>query len=607
MAEYESKSIIKLISEIKEDKILLPAIQRNFVWPEEKIIHLFDSLMRDYPIGTFLFWEIDKTTFQKYVFNKFIQCYNERLGKNQRGERVTTDRTEYIAVLDGQQRITSLYIGINGSQKMHIKGRSWTSDDSFVDKYLCLNILHTLKDNDDSYDFSFQEETNIEKIIELEDSDGNKETKYWVKVNSICQEQFEPADYTDMWQEKYNLNNIERINARKMLETLRTAIRIKNNVNYYPASNMDISNVVEIFVRVNSGGQKLSASDLMLSVATGEQSDCDIHVKIKEAIDLISSSTNDSGFKPDNEVILTAGLLLTGANSLSLKKKENYARERIALILDNWDSIITAVKNASQYLEHLGFNGEKLTSKNAILPIAYYFYKNKLDDKHKDRNNLRARRDRVYIRQWLLRSMITGVFSDAIGGTLLRIRALLDKSNKKYFPLDELMDAKIKKTLNIDEEQIEDMFGWKYGDVRIVPLLMDLAKDCTGNKYHADHIWPKSILLSKKETRVHFPEITDDKYETFRHTCHCLPNLQLLTALQNQEKSDRLFNEWVVNSHPCTTDIYYANNLIPNDQVYTFDKFEEFIENRKSLLKQQIKLAFPKDFNEIVTRYKLDE
>ena len=55
MAEYESKSIIKLISEIKEDKVLLPAIQRNFVWPEEKVIHLFDSLMRDYPIGTFLF------------------------------------------------------------------------------------------------------------------------------------------------------------------------------------------------------------------------------------------------------------------------------------------------------------------------------------------------------------------------------------------------------------------------------------------------------------------------------------------------------------------------------------------------------------------------
>ncbi|MBQ9841995.1 MAG: DUF262 domain-containing protein [Clostridia bacterium] len=607
MAEYESKSIMTLISEIQKDKIVLPAIQRNFVWPEDKVIHLFDSLMRDYPIGTFLFWEIDQTTFQQHVFNKFIQCYNEKLGKNQRGERVTTERTEYIAVLDGQQRITSLYIGINGSQKMHIKGRSWTADDSFEDRFLCLNILHMPANDDDSYDFSFQVATNIEKVIELEDSEGNKETKYWVKVGSVCQDGFDHVDYTDAWQVSHNFDNEQRINARKMLGTLRTAIATKKNVSYYLTSNMDISSVVEIFVRVNSGGQKLSASDLMLSVATGEQSDSDIHMKIKEAIDLISAATNDNGFKPDNEVILTAGLMFTGAASLSLKKKENYSREQITLILNNWDNIITAIKNAAQYLEHLGFNGDKLTSKNALLPIAYYFYKNDLDDKHKDRSNLRARRDRVFIRQWLLRSMITGVFSDAIGGTLLRIRALIDRSKKKYFPLDDLMDEKIKRSLNVEDEQIENMLNWKYGDVRIIPLLMDLAEDCSGAKYQADHIWPKSVLLSKKATRSVFPTITDEQYEQYKHYCHCLPNMQLLTALHNQEKSDRLFDEWVSTIHPCDTDFYYTSHMIPNDKTYTFDLFLEFIEKRKALLVERIRVAFPKDFSAIVQRYKLEE
>lgn len=118
MAEYTPKTIYELIQEIDEGRVILPAMQRNFVWSEDKICSLFESIMRDYPIGTFLFWMINEDIFKKYVFNEFIRDYDEELGKMQRGKRATASFSDYTAVLDGQQRITSLYMGVKGKYRM---------------------------------------------------------------------------------------------------------------------------------------------------------------------------------------------------------------------------------------------------------------------------------------------------------------------------------------------------------------------------------------------------------------------------------------------------------------------------------------------------------
>ena len=130
MAEYLSDTISNLIEKIEEQKIILPAMQRNFVWPEEKIYHLFDSLMHDYPIGTFLFWSIKKDVLNQYAFNQFIRDVDDSKGKLQRGKVAENLLSEYIAVLDGQQRITSILIGVAGRWKTHEKTKPWKDPDS---------------------------------------------------------------------------------------------------------------------------------------------------------------------------------------------------------------------------------------------------------------------------------------------------------------------------------------------------------------------------------------------------------------------------------------------------------------------------------------------
>jgi hypothetical protein len=223
---------------------------------------------------------------------------------------------------------------------------------------------------------------------------------------------------------------------------------------------------------------------------------------MQEAIEYISNRTSENGFVADKELILTAGLMFTECPNLSLQKKENYERKTISLILENWDKIKEALAVAAKYIEALGFVGSKLTSKNLILPIAYYFYKNNLDENHQTSMKLRAKKDRVFIRQWLLRAMINSVFSDGIGATLIAIRKVIRENSTDSFPLQQLMEKPIKKPLTIDGNKIEEILEWQYPDGRIAPLLAELAKDGSGRIFDVDHIYPKA---RRKHQTYHLP------------------------------------------------------------------------------------------------------
>lgn len=71
-------TVAEAIMAIKSHKYLLPAIQRDFVWSADKTIALFDSLMRGYPVGSFLFWRVDAATSTSYAFYEFMQHFDAK-------------------------------------------------------------------------------------------------------------------------------------------------------------------------------------------------------------------------------------------------------------------------------------------------------------------------------------------------------------------------------------------------------------------------------------------------------------------------------------------------------------------------------------------------
>ncbi|MHB1535830.1 MAG: DUF262 domain-containing protein [Acidimicrobiales bacterium] len=98
--------VADVLDGIHKHTYVLPAIQREFVWRSKQILQLFDSLMRGYPIGSFLFWDVDAEHADAYTFYDFISDYHE---KNPPYAPVThlTPSHGVTAILDGQQRLTS--------------------------------------------------------------------------------------------------------------------------------------------------------------------------------------------------------------------------------------------------------------------------------------------------------------------------------------------------------------------------------------------------------------------------------------------------------------------------------------------------------------------
>jgi uncharacterized protein with ParB-like and HNH nuclease domain len=104
----------EILRGIHHKEYLLPAIQREFVWDEDQIRRLVDSLMRGYPIGSFLIWKVETQTANRYTFYDFLTHYHQRDSPYASKAAVPSGQG-VLAILDGQQRLTALNIAVYGS------------------------------------------------------------------------------------------------------------------------------------------------------------------------------------------------------------------------------------------------------------------------------------------------------------------------------------------------------------------------------------------------------------------------------------------------------------------------------------------------------------
>jgi uncharacterized protein with ParB-like and HNH nuclease domain len=107
-------TIKRVIENIHREKYLLPAIQREFVWGTDQIERLFDSLRQGYPVGSFLFWNVKNGKRRNFRFYDFIRNYHEKNNRHNPLASISGEE-DIIAILDGQQRLTSMYIALKGT------------------------------------------------------------------------------------------------------------------------------------------------------------------------------------------------------------------------------------------------------------------------------------------------------------------------------------------------------------------------------------------------------------------------------------------------------------------------------------------------------------
>ncbi len=108
----EPITIKDALDKIYRREFLLPAIQRKFTWSSNQIEMLFDSILRGYPINSFMLWKISDTNIKSdYKFYEFITTYREFFDENNK-DIDTKGVPDFEAIIDGQQRLTSLHIGL---------------------------------------------------------------------------------------------------------------------------------------------------------------------------------------------------------------------------------------------------------------------------------------------------------------------------------------------------------------------------------------------------------------------------------------------------------------------------------------------------------------
>lgn len=141
MAFQTPITIKEALEGIHRHDYALPAIQREFVWSRDQIALLFDSLMRGYPIGSFLFWNVLPAKSKEYVFYDFIRDYHALHARHCPTLALPEPRP-VTAILDGQQRLTSLNIGLNGSHAEKLPRLWHNNPHAYPKKQLYLDLAH---------------------------------------------------------------------------------------------------------------------------------------------------------------------------------------------------------------------------------------------------------------------------------------------------------------------------------------------------------------------------------------------------------------------------------------------------------------------------------
>ena len=418
----------------------------------------------------------------------------------------------------------------------------------------------------------------------------NDENTYWFEVGEILnmKQDGDVAMFVTKnigFSKEFKYTEEQTIFAINALSKLYNIINKVGTISYYREKTVELDKVLNIFIRVNSGGTPLSYSDLLLSIASAQWENHDAREEIIEFVDDVNAV--GAGFKINKDFVLKTALVLSDFTNIAFKV-DNFNKQNMIKIENNWDNIKKAIKQAVLLVSSFGYSGETLTSNNALIPIAYYLFINGMPDNFVDSGINKNNKDKI--KKWLIRSLLKKTFSGQPDNVIRPIREILKANGTNEFPLDSIID-KFKgtnKSIQFTDEDIEEfLLKLKYGKSDTLSTLMLLYPSLDfSNKFHEDHMYPKSKFT---KTYLRKQGVPEEQLDWYIATVNDISNLQLLAAQLNEEKLATDFDEWFNEQHPTDTDKiqYRTVNYLP-DMEYSYENYPKFIEDRKALLKKQL-------------------
>jgi uncharacterized protein with ParB-like and HNH nuclease domain len=568
---YTPKTISEVVLEYIDKTTFLPAIQREYVWETAGIEKLFDSLMGNYPIGSFLFWKIKEENKKLWTAYNFFSDFDKETPHNSEANLAGINQDIYL-VLDGQQRLTSLYIGLKGSYRFFYY--NWKKTRLYLN--LFKKPVRSENPEELTYQFSFKEND--------KPTPKDSSPQYWYLVGNILDFDSTRKAREDIRNKLSGITVADeslKENAVVLIEELHSRLFTEKLINFYEERSDDYDKVVEIFIRANTGGKTLEYSDILLSTATAKWRTLNARDEIHNFTDDINST--GPGYTFGKDFVLKGCLYLTDDLPIQYKVK-NFTKPNLEKIEDNWETIKSNIETTVKLISRFGFNDKNLVSTNALLPISLYL--NKLGKKKFFESTEQSDvANKLIIQKWLAIALLKNAFGGSSDTTLKNLQETLnEQADLSVFPYEA-----INKKLNIEpsftDTEIENLLTTNYG-TKYSYLILSLLypdRDWTDNTYHEDHIFPKSEFTIRNLTKRGYDPITVVEYMKHYNT---ITNLQLLTDSENLEKNATPFDIWF----PKRDSNFMSRHSIPSISNYKFDNFIEFIEKRRDIIKSKLKL-----------------
>jgi uncharacterized protein with ParB-like and HNH nuclease domain len=437
-------TINEAVRQVQNENYLLPAIQREIVWERDQITDLFDSVLQGYPIGTFLYWDMKDENRDEYTMYGFIKHYITTTKyvdteAQTRNSKVKPDGAgDLKLILDGQQRLSSFYIGLKGTYSYKQPYKWYRNKSAWKRSRLFFNLTSDPREQLDSggdrhmrYEFKFLPASDYEgRVVERGED-------YWFRTGAILDypDSNDVTDYIYSLEEELDLEGEERRLVGQNLRDLRAAIHEKAYITYFEEKEQNIDRVLEIFIRTNDGRTQLRKSDLLLSIAQANWQEYDAREELTSFVDHLNTQLPETN-NYDKDFLLKSSLVLT---DLPVRYRVGqFKRENVSKIEDQWSEIKKTIKEAGTLINHFGIDEKTLLSQNAVIPLAYYFNETGLTAEKlrtDETEKFQIKRD---IKRWFITSLLHGTFSGSADTVLTRVREVLQEHEGDSFPINQI-------------------------------------------------------------------------------------------------------------------------------------------------------------------------
>ena len=569
MAKWDKYSVKSILNKIEKRELLLPVIQRELVWDEDKVISLFQTLCLGDSFGGIMTVRDVKSQERNPLFRvrTFIRDYVDGNDYGSADESFENGDLEYV--IDGQQRLSAIYIGFLGSYNR---------------KRLYFNLTGNCAN--DEFIFMFAE--NFAHLPDTlpDDCDGAVHPTVWISIRELF--------------DKIKSCPDARRLSRSLLRT-RTGLsteeqeRFEDNVSRMAGVisddcvgvcevALDVTRdekdnrlrIVHLFQKLNQGGTVLSGIELMRSKLKALNADNE------KFLTNVKDEYADIGLDQDG-IIRYVFLLQDQVN----KDIVDICDADSDFITQNEVRIYASLDALRKFLEHEGLADYVKTWRVSSVPmylLAYYLYHQNVTVEElreyfehdiRDENRLR-------ISKWIHMTFLNRAFQRGRGwdpnktGRRL-VFELLSATKGGYFPLDEIIKLYHDRLHWFDPEPKDDETNLNQYE-RSYVLYSMYGKAMLSRKNDVDHIIAKHLL----ELKGYPPE----KINT-------LSNYEPLFFRENRSKQDQELLDWL-NEKYGDNEIEKARfsklHYLPNDRsLWNSDRYEEFLANRRSLIIDKIK------------------